>query len=114
MDLGHVAQLDWASLVEADANVLEIVDAAENSEAADHEHLRAAFDVAAGGVGAGLFQSVEDIIQIDAQIHHFTDVGLDVDLAHQAAVRDDVGDAGHLQEARRDHPVLQRAQGHRV
>ncbi len=112
--LGHVAQFDRARLVEADPHVLQILDAAEDAEAANHEHFRAALDVAARGVAARLFERREHVVQVHAQVDHLAHVRFDVHLAHEATVGHDVRHARHLQQARRNHPILQGAQGHRV
>ncbi len=100
--------------MEADADLLDVGEAPEDTEAADDEGLGAALDVAAGGVGRGLPERGEDVGEIDAERGHLRRVGLHVDLALEAAVRDDVGDAGDLEEARPHRPLLERAQRHRV
>src|SRR5262249_30014879 len=45
---------------------------------------------------------------------HARGIGLDVDLADQASVRDDIGDPWHLEELWPDHPFLARPEHHGI
>ena len=95
-------------------HLLDVGELLEDTQAADHEHLGAALDVAAGGVGAGLPEGGEDVRQAHAEGGHPSRVRLHVDLAQEPSVRDHVGHSGDLQETRPHHPVLQRPQGHGI
>ncbi len=112
--LRDVLNRDRNALVIADANVLDVVEAVEDADAPDHEHLGAALDVAAGRVGARLAERAGHVAERDAERCHLRRVGLHVHFALQAAVRHHVRHALHLEQAGAHHPILQGAQGHGV
>ena len=68
----------------------------------------------AAGVAGVVLHGVGDLPDAQPVLVEASRIELDLVLADQAAEGHDVGDPLHLQEARRDHPVLDLAQLHRV
>ena len=104
--LGHVADEHGNALVLLHHGLRDVVDAREDPDAANDEHLAAALDVAAGRVAAGLGDGGKDVVQRDAERRQTHRIGLDVDLLHEPAVGHDVGDARRRGGARGAPPSL--------
>ena len=110
----HVPDGHGHAPLRSDAHLLDVPQVLEDAEAPDDEHLAASLDVATRGVVAPLPQRFEDVGQTDLERRHPRRVRLDVDLAQKPAVRHDVRNARDAQKLGPHHPVLLRAQGHRV
>ena len=113
-DAGDVADEHRRAVMAGDRDDGDVVELTEQSLAANHQLLGAAFQDAAAGVVRRLLERVLQILDGQTVGGQLCGRGLHVDLAHQAAVADDVGDALHAQQPRLDHPLLQGAQAHGV
>ena len=114
LDGRHVLQEHGRAVVGGDAHRAQVVERLEQPLAADDELLGAALEHAAAGVHRSGADRLLQVGEREAVARQAKRVGHDVDLAHQAAVADDVGDAVDAHQRGPHHPVLQRAQLHRV
>ena len=86
----------------------------ERAERADHEHLRAALERAAGRVRRRLRQRLEHVVEHDAERRHLRRVRLDVDLLDRPPYDTTSATPGTRMQRGPHDPVLDRAQRHRI
>ncbi len=113
-DVGHLAQRDAVSLPVGDDEVAQIIDLGRAADVADQNFARLEVDKAAAGIGAELLERVLDRFETDVEARHAARIGHDTVLAHLAADRNDLRDAGHGKNLRPHGEVGEFAQRHGI
>src|SRR5262249_48279824 len=112
-DPRDVADADRDAAAGRNDDLLDVAAVGEGAEAAHDVLLLAVLDVVPARVRVRAAERGEDLLQRDTVSLELPRIDLDMVLLHEAAERDDVGDAGHLLQVPLHHPVLELAELHR-
>ncbi len=102
----QIARHDRASVAGGDDHLGDVVQAAEDADAADHHRLVAAPQQAAARVGAVPGQGLGHLVDGDVVLAQAVGIDPELVLLHHAAEAHHVGDIGNPAQRRADHPVL--------
>jgi hypothetical protein len=108
--LGQVADVYRCAVAGRDRHGADAVGVAQLTEGAHQQDLLVAIDAVAAGIAVVLLERLFQVIEIEPVGAQRLGARDDLERAHLAAQRIDVGHAGHGAQPRTDHPVLQRAQ----
>ncbi len=108
LDLGHVRDQHRLAVLGGHHGAPDIVEVAEDADAADHQCLVAAPQRAAADVGVVVDQRRAHLVDGDAVALQGIGIDLHLVFLDRAAEADDVGHARHDAQIGPDHPVLQR------
>ena len=115
--LGNVCdvfQKNRRAIVGRDSYIPEIREVPEEALAADDELLRASLEHPTAGVDRAFLEALLHIIQSELEGGETGRSRFDMDLANEAAVAHDIGDAVDSHHHRPHDPILERAQLHGV